>query len=187
MYEHYERQRTDNITDPALRQARPISTISGWEREELHQQQNGGSAAAAVAPNQQGAAGAVKGAVSIASLEDVPPVVEEEVEELELEEVEIQEGPIIEEAEPKSVIANISDVYNEQIKTDATCNWRHPGAVPALLAAGHGPRGPGRYQAGSHAVVSEKYPRNLGSNMCRTYHITQVICTCLIVIISHVI
>jgi len=122
MYEHYERQRTDNITDPALRQARPISTISGWEREELHQQQNGGSAAAAVAPNQQGAAGAVKGAVSIASLEDVPPVVEEEVEELELEEVEIQEGPIIEEAEPKSVIANISDVYNEQIKTDATCN-----------------------------------------------------------------
>ncbi|XP_039496744.1 neurobeachin isoform X16 [Drosophila santomea] len=118
MYEHYERQRTDNITDPALRQARPISTISGWEREELHQQQNGGSAAA-VGPNQTAA---VKGAVSIASLEDVPPVVEEEVEELELEEVEIQEGPITEEAEPKSVIANISDVYNEQLKTDATCN-----------------------------------------------------------------
>lgn len=41
MYEHYERQRTDNITDPALRQARPISTISGWEREELQQQQHG--------------------------------------------------------------------------------------------------------------------------------------------------
>ncbi|XP_043660053.1 neurobeachin isoform X4 [Drosophila teissieri] len=118
MYEHYERQRTDNITDPALRQARPISTISGWEREELHQQQNGGSAAA-VGPNQTAA---VKGAVSIASLEDVPPVVEEEVEELELEEVEIQEGPITEETEPKSVIANISDVYNEQLKTDATCN-----------------------------------------------------------------
>ncbi|XP_039152860.1 neurobeachin isoform X19 [Drosophila simulans] len=118
MYEHYERQRTDNITDPALRQARPISTISGWEREELHQQQNGGSTAA-VAPNQTAA---VKGSVSIASLEDVPPVVEEEVEELELEEVEIQEGPITEETEPKSVIANISDVYNEQLKTDATCN-----------------------------------------------------------------
>ncbi|XP_033170346.1 neurobeachin isoform X9 [Drosophila mauritiana] len=118
MYEHYERQRTDNITDPALRQARPISTISGWEREELHQQQNGGSTAA-VAPNQTTA---VKGSVSIASLEDVPPVVEEEVEELELEEVEIQDGPITEETEPKSVIANISDVYNEQLKTDATCN-----------------------------------------------------------------
>ena len=36
MYEHYEKHRTDNITDPALRQARPISTISGcsgWDRE----------------------------------------------------------------------------------------------------------------------------------------------------------
>ncbi|XP_075235222.1 A kinase anchor protein rugose [Lycorma delicatula] len=33
MYEHYERQRSDNITDPALRQQRPISTISGWERQ----------------------------------------------------------------------------------------------------------------------------------------------------------
>lgn len=33
MYEHYERHRTDNITDPALRRAHPISTISGWDRE----------------------------------------------------------------------------------------------------------------------------------------------------------
>lgn len=32
MYEHYERHRSDNITDPAVRQRRPISTISGWER-----------------------------------------------------------------------------------------------------------------------------------------------------------
>lgn len=31
MYEHYERHRTDNITDPSVRQQRPISTISGWE------------------------------------------------------------------------------------------------------------------------------------------------------------
>lgn len=34
MYEHYERHRTDNITDPALRRAHPISTISGWDREQ---------------------------------------------------------------------------------------------------------------------------------------------------------
>lgn len=33
MYEHYERQRTDNITDPVVRQQRPISTISGWEQQ----------------------------------------------------------------------------------------------------------------------------------------------------------
>lgn len=31
MYEHYERHRSDNITDPVVRQQRPISTISGWE------------------------------------------------------------------------------------------------------------------------------------------------------------
>ncbi|KAJ8969275.1 hypothetical protein NQ317_000994 [Molorchus minor] len=30
MYEHYEMHRTDNITDPAIRQQHPISTISGW-------------------------------------------------------------------------------------------------------------------------------------------------------------
>jgi hypothetical protein len=38
MYEHYEKHRTDNITDPELRQSRPISTISGWEqeRDEIH-------------------------------------------------------------------------------------------------------------------------------------------------------
>ncbi|XP_052124935.1 neurobeachin isoform X3 [Frankliniella occidentalis] len=34
MYEHYERQRSDNITDPALRQQRPISTISGWDQQQ---------------------------------------------------------------------------------------------------------------------------------------------------------
>ncbi|XP_075981984.1 A kinase anchor protein rugose isoform X3 [Anticarsia gemmatalis] len=34
MYEHYEQRRADNITDPAERQQRPISTISGWERHE---------------------------------------------------------------------------------------------------------------------------------------------------------
>ncbi|KAK9700943.1 Neurobeachin/BDCP, DUF4704 alpha solenoid region [Popillia japonica] len=36
MYEHYERQRTDNITDPLVRQQRPISTISGWEQQAEH-------------------------------------------------------------------------------------------------------------------------------------------------------
>ncbi|KAL1129748.1 hypothetical protein AAG570_012692, partial [Ranatra chinensis] len=45
MYEHYERQRSDNITDPALRQQRPISTISGWEqqaiRPSIYQDENG--------------------------------------------------------------------------------------------------------------------------------------------------
>lgn len=41
MYEHYERQRTDNITDPMVRQQRPISTISGWEQQAQTVQSNG--------------------------------------------------------------------------------------------------------------------------------------------------
>ncbi|XP_015127079.1 neurobeachin [Diachasma alloeum] len=39
MYEHYERQRSDNITDPEVRQQRPISTISGWDQQ--HSGNNG--------------------------------------------------------------------------------------------------------------------------------------------------
>ncbi|EDW72156.2 uncharacterized protein Dwil_GK10290 [Drosophila willistoni] len=165
MYEHYERQRTDNITDPALRQARPISTISGWEREELQQQQNG---AASPIPNPNSNS-QQQPAISMASLEDAPAV-EEEVEEMESlsVEAEVEADPDAEadnenendateidvEPEPeteacacidqpetevvsnKSVIANISDVYNEQIKTDEalqatiapptrTCNGSH--------------------------------------------------------------
>lgn len=49
MYEHYERHRTDNITDPALRRAHPISTISGWDREQDQ------SADGAKAPNEKAA------------------------------------------------------------------------------------------------------------------------------------
>nr|XP_022900222.1 neurobeachin isoform X1 [Onthophagus taurus] len=41
MYEHYERQRTDNITDPLVRQQRPISTISGWDQQQETVVQNG--------------------------------------------------------------------------------------------------------------------------------------------------
>jgi len=33
MYEKYERRRADNLTDPAERRQRPISTISGWEQQ----------------------------------------------------------------------------------------------------------------------------------------------------------
>ncbi|XP_072945485.1 neurobeachin [Epargyreus clarus] len=36
MYEHYEQRRADNITDPAERQQRPISTISGWDRHDTN-------------------------------------------------------------------------------------------------------------------------------------------------------
>lgn len=163
MYEHYERQRTDNITDPALRQARPISTISGWEREEQqqqqhhqhhqhqqqqqlehthmhHQQQRHAALPAATIQEVP-----VKDEESVGSLEDVPPV-EEEVEESEDVESTPQElnapGDVNEPANcvctseenaveeeltkeavqseelTKSKISNISDVYNEHIKSE---------------------------------------------------------------------
>lgn len=45
MYEHYERHRTDNITDPALRRAHPISTISGWDQDRDDSSLNAGESA----------------------------------------------------------------------------------------------------------------------------------------------
>ena len=37
MYAHYERQRSDHITDPGLRQRRPVSTISGQREQAMAQ------------------------------------------------------------------------------------------------------------------------------------------------------
>ncbi|KAL1489961.1 hypothetical protein ABEB36_013884 [Hypothenemus hampei] len=36
VYEHYERHRSDDITDPLIRQQRPITTISGWHGANEH-------------------------------------------------------------------------------------------------------------------------------------------------------
>ncbi|XP_058978116.1 neurobeachin isoform X6 [Musca domestica] len=106
MYEHYERQRTDQITDPALRQARPISTISGWEREEMQQQHGSGNV--------------VHNATSVASLEDVPPV-EEEVEEIDMEEESTQQDEEIEEPVEESKCACASDETNATAVAAPTC------------------------------------------------------------------
>ena len=139
MYEHYERQRTDNITDPALRQARPISTISGWEREEIQQQQHG----------------VVHNATSVTSLEDAPQVDEDCDDDIEANEClnhhlqNDNNGPEVERDEAegkcdcvietessekytdltkenalndtaKSSISNVSDVFNEHMKSEVT-------------------------------------------------------------------
>lgn len=61
MYEHYERQRSDNITDPAVRQQRPISTISGWDQQHAvangyHSNSHLGGWQNAVAVGKEGAA-----------------------------------------------------------------------------------------------------------------------------------
>merc|ERR1712106_685950 len=41
MYEQYERRRADTLTDPVERSQRPISTISGWEKEEQRKMEEG--------------------------------------------------------------------------------------------------------------------------------------------------
>ena len=47
MYEKYERRRADNITDPAERSQKPISTICGWEQQSQKSGGAGGSGSSA--------------------------------------------------------------------------------------------------------------------------------------------
>ncbi|XP_067642069.1 neurobeachin isoform X12 [Eurosta solidaginis] len=138
MYEHYERQRTDNITDPALRQARPISTISGWEREEQQQQQHHhhphtqrqpqeqleqthvhthqhhrhAALASPVAQESQ-----VKDAESVGSLEDVPPV----EEEIALSDMETTTNEV-----------TVINAVNESTNLDSTANEKASGDAELL-------------------------------------------------------
>lgn len=88
MYEHYEKHRTDNITDPELRQSRPISTISGWDQE---REENGTQPQ--IQQSQQ--------------VQTMPEELEEEKEED--DEVKAVVEP------QKTTISSISDVYNKEI------------------------------------------------------------------------
>lgn len=102
MYEHYEKHRTDNITDPELRQSRPISTISGWdqEREDLnniHPQ---------VQQSQQ-----VQTVQTDEFIADGKDIIDDDDEE-QLPPPPSQPKPSIEQ---KSTISSISDVYNKEI------------------------------------------------------------------------
>lgn len=102
MYEHYEKHRTDNITDPELRQSRPISTISGWDQE---REENG------IQPQ-------------IQQSQQVQTIPTEELEEKEDDEEEPQLKPVengVVEREPqKTTISSISDVYNKEISGEST-------------------------------------------------------------------
>lgn len=94
MYEHYEKHRTDNITDPELRQSRPISTISGWDQE---REENG------IQPQ-------------IQQSQQVQTIPTEELEkEDEEQDVKPLENGIVEREQQKTIISSISDVYNKEI------------------------------------------------------------------------
>lgn len=95
MYEHYEKHRTDNITDPELRQSRPISTISGWDQE---REENGCQP-------------------QIQQSQQVQTMTTEELEEKD-EEKPIENG-VAERETPKTTISSISDVYNKEISGES--------------------------------------------------------------------
>lgn len=139
MYEHYERHRTDNITDPALRRAHPISTISGWDRE---RDENAPASDARAQPALANGNGGITPSPPPAKIskseqtddEDVVGVkcaCIESVEEGETETKATDETPgktngTSSETAPKPVssISSISQVYNEQL-----CNGNgHAGA-----------------------------------------------------------
>lgn len=99
MYEHYEKHRTDNITDPELRQSRPISTISGWDHE---RDEN------SIQPQ-------------IQQSQQVQTVQTEELDEKEDDEEQLKpvENGIGEREPQKTTISSISDVYNKEISGES--------------------------------------------------------------------
>jgi neurobeachin len=113
MYEHYEKHRTDNITDPALRQARPISTISGWE----HQQEHAGPV-----NGKREYLPAKAESVAVHSNGKIDEIYDEDEtdEDDETEENEAAPTKPSDEVKPTTTISNITDVYNESIEKIAT-------------------------------------------------------------------
>ncbi|XP_037920085.1 neurobeachin isoform X9 [Hermetia illucens] len=134
MYEHYERQRTDNITDPALRQARPISTISGWDRDrddredhiDDHALQTPSDRLAIEKASDSKSTPEVTHSSNKVNKNEQCSEEEINIENLKCacdDDNEPKDGskPSASEATATSV-SNISDVYNAQIKNEIVCN-----------------------------------------------------------------
>lgn len=147
MYEHYERHRTDNITDPALRRAHPISTISGWDQDRdetavIESASHGKLKNAIEDPNSScttdgGAytngvpAKCSENVIDLDSVKCACDIGEDAKLQQQHRTVSVQEtsaitpiGQTAVEGQPKNVpaISSISDVYNKQINSDAVCN-----------------------------------------------------------------
>lgn len=118
MYEHYEKHRTDNITDPALRQARPISTISGWDREHNNCEATGHGSGS----NKQQIPTAtplpqIKHQIQVGEkdegerVKEQNAIIEKEKENEEMETAEKVNGNV-------ALISSITEVYNKQITVE---------------------------------------------------------------------
>jgi neurobeachin len=113
MYEHYEKHRTDNITDPELRQSRPISTISGWDQERdedlsIHPQNQQSQQVQTIQTDE----------FMVEGKEDSRENDNEDDDEQSLQQPH-QQHKIIEQSQ-KPTISSISDVYNKEINGDAS-------------------------------------------------------------------
>lgn len=111
MYEHYEKHRTDNITDPELRNSRPISTISGWdqERDEMHNNIH-----PQIQQSQQ---------VQTVQTDDFNEKDDEQPQQLKAIEQSrtINESPQQQQSQEQTTrIASISDVYNKEINGEVS-------------------------------------------------------------------
>lgn len=142
MYEHYERHRTDNITDPALRRAHPISTISGWDQDRDDPVNSGAQPIESTTTTVPPPSVANKKVEAIETAEPSVPYTnginkseqtddDDEAIDLDTDTVkcactdedqqnvtEATEAPI----KNHQSISSISDVYNKQINADVQCN-----------------------------------------------------------------
>ena len=92
MYEKYERRRADNITDPAERSQKPISTICGWEQQSQKSGGAGGSGSSA-ASTHSAVTGGNTPAIEVEGTDDEPI---EDDEERSMHENEEEEDAISE-------------------------------------------------------------------------------------------
>ena len=111
MYEKYERRRADNITDPAERRQKPISTICGWEQQSQKSGEAGGSGSSAASVH-SAVTGGQTPAIEIEGTDD-EPIDDDEKSVLENEEEVISEYEPEEEDAEKHVSLGTDDSEEE--------------------------------------------------------------------------
>ena len=101
MYEKYERRRADNITDPAERKQKPISTICGWEQQSQKSGEAARSGSSAASTN-SALTGGHTPAIEVEGADDEP--IEDE------DETSVQEN----EEEDEEVVSEYEQVEEEE-------------------------------------------------------------------------
>jgi hypothetical protein len=109
MYRMYESRRADNITDPVVRQKRPISTISGWEQVYKEPE----AKEPIVEPEVGERGDAEKPEVTeneVKEIEVKPEVTEIDVKQPEVTEIEVKQPEVIEEEVKETEITKDEEI-----------------------------------------------------------------------------